>query len=396
MFVVLTYFHRKIGPLVFYSYPKNSLDKELSTKIANIMDQLFDEGFFTHSFENFKSINYYFKIPSDWARGNKELLMLSIIVDQQISPEIEEIRIITPERLVGLPKTILKLCEMYGKEMQSTEDIFTGLYIDDLSDHDENDKERIRKNESLIKVWVGNLYWEIVENARKKNEISEFKELDSEEDIPLKEFLSSDTILLFVDSKQYRIWIWEGKKTTIRMKFISAKIAASIKDRYGIAYKITTVDEGYETREFKELVSVEKKALSKVENSLVLVIAEELSSSDIYRLHLSKKFLKLRGFESITCTNIITALKIIEERYNEISMVVFFRSKKDKDKDFFPYPYIFKPPTTPGDIGLEGQLQVKAKVLKTESLENVPYCKYCGGILVKGESICHVCGNKVD
>ena len=82
--VAISYFHRKIGPLVFYSYPKNSLDKDLSAKIANIMDQQFNEGFFPHSFENLKSMNYYFEISSDWARRNKEMLMLSIIINQQI------------------------------------------------------------------------------------------------------------------------------------------------------------------------------------------------------------------------------------------------------------------------------------------------------------------------
>lgn len=88
--VALSYFHRKIGPVVFFSYPKNTLDKELSVKIANIMDQQYSEGFFTHSFENLKSMNYYFEIHSDWARGNTEMLMVSIILDQQISTEIEK------------------------------------------------------------------------------------------------------------------------------------------------------------------------------------------------------------------------------------------------------------------------------------------------------------------
>ncbi|GAH60485.1 unnamed protein product [marine sediment metagenome] len=69
--VALSYFHRKIGPLVFYSYPESMLDEQLSARIANIMDQTVSEGFFTHSFEKNNSNNYYFEIHSDWARGNK-------------------------------------------------------------------------------------------------------------------------------------------------------------------------------------------------------------------------------------------------------------------------------------------------------------------------------------
>ena len=63
--VALSWFHRKIGPLVFNSYPKNSLEKDLSDKIADFMSQQYKEGFFTHSFENLKSMTYYFEINSD-------------------------------------------------------------------------------------------------------------------------------------------------------------------------------------------------------------------------------------------------------------------------------------------------------------------------------------------
>ena len=154
--VALSYFHRKIGPLVFYSYPKNILDKELSLKIANIMDQQFSEGFFTHSFENLKSMNYYFEIHSDWARGNKEMLMISIILDQQISLEIEE--------------KISILCNEFSEQLQSNEEIYTAFYINDMNNFDEDDQENIVKNESLINLWVTNLYWNIIEYTREKTE----------------------------------------------------------------------------------------------------------------------------------------------------------------------------------------------------------------------------------
>ena len=153
--VALSYFHRKIGPLVFYSYPKNMLDKDLSIKIANIMDQQFNEGFFTHSFENLKSMNYYFEIHSDWARGNKEMLMVSIIFDQQVSLEIEE--------------SISNLCTEFSDQLQSNEEIYTGFYINE-KDYYEEDIEIIMKNNSLIKLWVKNLYWATVEDTREKTE----------------------------------------------------------------------------------------------------------------------------------------------------------------------------------------------------------------------------------
>lgn len=154
--VTLSYFHRKIGPIVFYSYPKNILDRTLSVKIANIMDQQFNEGFFTHSFENLKSMNYYFEIHSDWARGNKEMLMVSIIIDQQIQPEVEG--------------KISVQCAEFSERLQANEEIFTAFYINDLNNFEEKDQENIIKKDSLIKAWVRNLYWVIIEETREKTE----------------------------------------------------------------------------------------------------------------------------------------------------------------------------------------------------------------------------------
>jgi DNA-binding transcriptional ArsR family regulator len=154
--IALSYFHRKIGPLIFYSYPKGGLDKELEAKIANIMDQQFNEGYFTHSFENLKSMNYYFEIHSDWARGNKEMLMVSVIVDQQFPTEFEEI--------------ISNLCIEFSEKLQSNEEIYTAFYINDLNNFEEKDKENIIKNESLIRSWLKNLYWAIMDDTREKTE----------------------------------------------------------------------------------------------------------------------------------------------------------------------------------------------------------------------------------
>ncbi len=89
--------------------------------------------------------------------------------------------------------------------------------------------------------------------------LSEYQELELEGDIPLYELLDSEFILLFVDPKQYRVWIWQGNNVTTRMKFISAKIAPSIRDRYGIAFKISSVDEGNETKGFKTMIGLEEE-----------------------------------------------------------------------------------------------------------------------------------------
>ncbi|MFX1532161.1 MAG: zinc ribbon domain-containing protein [Promethearchaeota archaeon] len=148
MIVLLSYFHSKIGATVFYSFPETPLAKEISNRLYDIMTQQNEEEFFTHSFEDLKILNFYFQIPSEWARGKKEMVMLSIIINQQISPEIEE--------------SLSLLCRKFSEKMQSNEDIYTGFYSYELDKHDEVDKECIIKNENFIKQSVRDLYWNVM------------------------------------------------------------------------------------------------------------------------------------------------------------------------------------------------------------------------------------------
>jgi len=156
MIVILSYFHTRIGPSIFYSFPKTQVDEEIAERIYEVMNQPKKEEFLTQSYESLKLLNYYFQIHSDWARGKEEMLMLSIMTTQQISPEIEE--------------TISNLSKKFSEKMQSNKDIFTGFHIKELNNYDESDKEHIRKNDFLIKEWVQDLYWIILEDTRKVSE----------------------------------------------------------------------------------------------------------------------------------------------------------------------------------------------------------------------------------
>ncbi|MFX1402778.1 MAG: hypothetical protein ACFE8V_16190, partial [Promethearchaeota archaeon] len=89
--------------------------------------------------------------------------------------------------------------------------------------------------------------------------IGDFEELVIDADIELKDLLDDDFILLFVDPKHYRVWLWHGYNTTTRMKFLAAKMAAPIRDRHGIAFKITAVDQDNETIAFKVMIGLEEE-----------------------------------------------------------------------------------------------------------------------------------------
>jgi hypothetical protein len=82
------------------------------------------------------------------------------------------------------------------------------------------------------------------------DEIGDFEELIIDPDVQLKDLLDDDFVLLFVDPQHFRVWLWHGYNTTTRMKFIAAKMAPSIRDKHGIAFKITAVDQENEANAF--------------------------------------------------------------------------------------------------------------------------------------------------
>ncbi|MFW9989054.1 MAG: hypothetical protein ACFFC3_10385 [Candidatus Odinarchaeota archaeon] len=86
--------------------------------------------------------------------------------------------------------------------------------------------------------------------------LEDFEQIELKENVALFELLDSNKILLFVDSHNGKVWIWEGKNTNARMKFISAQLAPHIRDKYDITYTISSVDEQNETIAFKLLIGL--------------------------------------------------------------------------------------------------------------------------------------------
>ena len=87
-------------------------------------------------------------------------------------------------------------------------------------------------------------------------ELEDFEQIEVKENVPLFELLDSNEILLFVDMHDGKVWIWEGKNTSTRMKFISAQAAPHIRDKYDLTFTISSVDENDETIAFKLLVGL--------------------------------------------------------------------------------------------------------------------------------------------
>src|SRR5271157_1668732 len=93
--VALSYFDRKVGPTVFIEIPEK-LSEEVKMVLNQVFDQTTSEGFFWHSLGGgfVTSLNYYFEIKSDWARGAKEMLMCSLIFKDKLEGATVETEVI--------------------------------------------------------------------------------------------------------------------------------------------------------------------------------------------------------------------------------------------------------------------------------------------------------------
>ncbi len=83
-------------------------------------------------------------------------------------------------------------------------------------------------------------------------------DLEEEHDT-LFSILNANKILFFIDSLNSTVWVWEGKNTNTKMKFIAARIASTIRDRYGITYKIMNIYQDNEPEKFLNMLELEKE-----------------------------------------------------------------------------------------------------------------------------------------
>lgn len=127
MNLVLTYFDSKIGPKVFLSLP-NDISPKISNSILKIMNLEVEEGFLEVSIveEQVKVINYLFEVESDWARGKRDMIMLSVVVDKNYKTEIfHDIMMNVVESIKGI------------------EDCFKGFYKDNETHRDDPNIDEI-------------------------------------------------------------------------------------------------------------------------------------------------------------------------------------------------------------------------------------------------------------
>jgi hypothetical protein len=138
--VILSYFRRKIGPIAFYVYPEDVFTEKEKEIASDIMKTASEGKFFTYQTDYFSSINYYFEIKSSWARGNKEMLLLTIVLNTQINEVIEY--------------KMEKFCQEFEKKVIETENIFKGIYLDEIERLEEKERLEIKNKAEIIRSHI--------------------------------------------------------------------------------------------------------------------------------------------------------------------------------------------------------------------------------------------------
>ena len=90
----------------------------------------------------------------------------------------------------------------------------------------------------------------------------------------------------------------------------------------------------------------------------------------------------------------------VRKYYNDLSrqlsrklMEYITHYERGRGGDYYPFPFVFKPPEPPGDIGVATNVQLNKSVDEDE-LDVELFCRYCGSKLGMDESFCSVCGRK--
>ena len=143
--VALLYFHRKAGPIVYNTYPENVLNDEQGKKLCKELEIAIHEGFFSRSYPDISHVSYYFEIPSDWARGKKEMLLLSFVFRKLPAKDITN----------ELHLKSIKFVE----KMQVHPEIFKGFYSPyEIEGYPEDEKTKGDKMHELLRQWVKSLF----------------------------------------------------------------------------------------------------------------------------------------------------------------------------------------------------------------------------------------------
>ena len=154
-------------------------------------------------------------------------------------------------------------------------------------------------------------------------------------------------------------------------------------DESGEIRKLNLTEEQFRENDGRDVLD-SKKVLFIVKINLKSIFIWKGADSNVRKRFLSSRLAQtLQG-------------ELMRDGYHRCKIVSMVQGDEPFDGyEDLPYPFIFKPPTPPGDLGMSGEAILREPIPKEEFWDK-PYCKHCGADLPKGQSICHVCKNEVD
>jgi len=120
--IVLTYFHQIKGPGIYVSYP-DAIPGDVSENLLRFFDLELDETFFEIVLLNKKQriINLYFELKSEWARGGKEMAMISVIMKQEYDSRTIYSFILESSRKIIKTENIFKAFYKFDDDREGTD-----------------------------------------------------------------------------------------------------------------------------------------------------------------------------------------------------------------------------------------------------------------------------------
>ncbi len=131
--LVLSHRNPYFPPYIFLKTPE-AIQREDIKQVPYLID-LYDEGFFKHTFGTFKTANLLFDIPSEYSKTRKEQLLISIVIDSK--SKINS----------NLAQDFL---EGFVEDFKKIEDTYKAFYV--ISRIHEGDNTKLEEIKTLLKI----------------------------------------------------------------------------------------------------------------------------------------------------------------------------------------------------------------------------------------------------
>jgi len=138
--LILSYFDKIMGPVITHAMLLENpsihakIPKDLETQIQRFIDSQAEERFFSYSFKIYTTANFYFKIPSEWARGKNEILCLTIITKSK------------------KPELFKSTLDAGVARLKAIPDLFIAFYRENQADEENIKKKQQDLKETLAKI----------------------------------------------------------------------------------------------------------------------------------------------------------------------------------------------------------------------------------------------------